>query len=178
MHKEHAPWSPLSLSGKVAFSATAALTTYLNLTGARWVPIVDNANLMFHEAGHLILGAFSARLSVYGGTLGQLAFPLIAMGTFARRRESLALAFASLWLVQNLWNISVYLGDAQAQLLPLVGGGDHDWTEILSRWNALARDQIYSARLREAGLVLLALVLGFLWKAPARDHPQNDQAPY
>jgi len=171
MGKEHAPWSPLSLPAKVAFSVTAALTAYLNLSGARWVPLVDNANLMFHEAGHLIVGAFSARLGVYGGTAGQLAFPLIAMLSFARRRESLALAFASLWLVQNLWNISVYLGDAQAQLLPLVGGGDHDWTEILTRWNALERDAVIARKVREAGMVMMAIMLGLLWKAPA---PRSD----
>jgi hypothetical protein len=29
--------------------------------------------------------------------------------------------------------------DARAQQLPLVGG-DHDWTEIFSRWNLLASD--------------------------------------
>ena len=45
-------------------------------TGDRFVPIVDHANLAFHEAGHLLVGLVSDRLSVYGGTFGQLVFPL------------------------------------------------------------------------------------------------------
>lgn len=37
-------------------------------------------------------------------------------------------------------NIARYVGDARAQVLPPVGSGGHDWTEILSRWGALALD--------------------------------------
>ena len=40
-----------------------------------WVPILDSANLAFHEAGHPIFGLFSSRLMVYGGTLMQLLLP-------------------------------------------------------------------------------------------------------
>ena len=40
--------------------------------GNRWVPILDSANLAFHEAGHPLVGILSSRLAVYGGTLFQL----------------------------------------------------------------------------------------------------------
>jgi hypothetical protein len=40
-----------------------------------WIPILDSANLAFHEAGHPLFGLLSARLSVYGGTLMQLLIP-------------------------------------------------------------------------------------------------------
>ena len=39
---------------------------------------VDGANLLFHEAGHLILRPFGDWLQFLGGTLGQLAFPIAA----------------------------------------------------------------------------------------------------
>mgnify|MGYP003513706261 CR=1 FL=1 len=48
-----------------------------------FVFIVDHANLLFHEAGHPIVGLFSQRLEPYGGTLGQLVFPLVLMMSFA-----------------------------------------------------------------------------------------------
>lgn len=40
----------------------------------------------------------------------------------------MGLAMAWVWLGENLLNIARYLGDARAQVLPLVGGGEHDWT--------------------------------------------------
>ena len=115
--------------------------------GDRWVPIVDHANLVFHEAGHLILGLLSGRLAVYGGTLGQLVFPVLALFAFRRRREPLAAALAAYWLCQNVLNIATYLGDARTLALPLIGGA-HDWQEILSRWGVLAWDTRLAALLR------------------------------
>jgi len=39
------------------------------------------------------------------------------------------------------------MADARAQVLPLVGGGEHDWTAIFARWGVLSYDT------RIAGLV-------------------------
>lgn len=41
---------------------------------------------------------------------------------------------------ENFWNIARYMADARSRVLPLVGGGEHDWTEIFLRWGALPRD--------------------------------------
>lgn len=113
-------------------------------TGDRFVPIVDHANLAFHEAGHLIVGLFSATLSVYGGTLGQLFFPLATAWQFARRRHTLGFALTAGWACESTLNIATYMGDARALQLPLIGGLDpqthHDWREILSRWGLLEAD--------------------------------------
>jgi hypothetical protein len=117
-------------------------------TGDRFVPIVDHANLVFHEAGHLILGIVSARLSVYGGTLGQLVFPILAAVHLARRRHTLGFALTGGWACESLLNVATYLGDARALELPLIGGLDpethHDWREILSRWGLLQADTTLS----------------------------------
>ncbi len=50
-----------------------------------WVPILDSANLAFHEAGHPLFGILSDRLMVYGGTLMQLLMPGIC--AFEMRRQ-------------------------------------------------------------------------------------------
>jgi len=42
-----------------------------------FVFVLDHANLLFHEAGHPIVGLFSARLEPYGVTLGQLVFKFV-----------------------------------------------------------------------------------------------------
>jgi hypothetical protein len=146
-----APWAPIA-GWQVSVAAAFALAACLfGLTGERWFPVLDSANLVFHEAGHPLVGALSHRLAVYGGTLLQLAIPAAVAVSFFRRREPLGFALAGVWLFQNFFNIARYLADARAQELPLVGGGDHDWTEILTRWNALHLDGTLGRLLAMAG---------------------------
>ena len=59
-----------------------------------WVPLLDSANLALHEAGHPLVGIFSTRLTVYGGTLFQLAFPLLAALQFRRSANPAGIAAA------------------------------------------------------------------------------------
>ena len=42
------------------------------------------------------------------------------------------------WLGESLLNVSVYAGDAVRQALPLVGGGEHDWTYLLTETGLIA----------------------------------------
>jgi hypothetical protein len=101
---------------------------------------LDHANLLFHEAGHPLIGLFSTRLEPYGGTLGQLTFPVLLAISFWRKREALSCAAAVIWFFENFLNIARYMADARALELPLVGGGDHDWSTIFTRWNVLPYD--------------------------------------
>ena len=61
------------------------------------------------------------------------------------------------WLFENFWNISRYMADARARVLPLVGDGEHDWTEIFLRWGALHRDTSI------AGFVTFLGWIGVCW---------------
>ena len=153
-------WTPVSGAGLAAYGAAAAVALVFLYGDDGWVPLLDSANLAFHEAGHPLTGLFSARLAVYGGTLGQLAFPVAAMVSFHRRRAALSFAFASLWLCENLFNIARYMADARTQSLPLVGGGEHDWTEIFSRWGLLESDGAVAGLLR---LVAWGGILATAW---------------
>ena len=107
---------------------------------AGWVPLLDSANLALHEAGHPIVGLFSERLESYGGTIFQLLFPAVVIVHFRRRGHDAGAAVGAVWLGENLHNVARYMADARAQELPLVGGGHHDWAEILSRWGLLQSD--------------------------------------
>ena len=152
-----ADWEPVSTAALAGGSVAVLIIIWLGNTGERWVWILDSANLAFHEAGHPLFGLFSNRLMVYGGTLGQLVFPIVATISFWARREALACSLGAVWLCENLWNVARYMADARAQELPLVGGGEHDWTEIFSRWGALNQDTAI------AGVVRLIGWLGLLW---------------
>jgi hypothetical protein len=134
-------WHPVGTPSFIASSLLVAVASFLANTGEHWVFILDSANLAFHEAGHRFFGLLlGERVAVYGGTLGQLVFPIVATAAFWWRREELSFALCPAWLFENFWNIARYMADARARVLPLVGGGEHDWTEILSRWHLLQRD--------------------------------------
>lgn len=155
------PWNPIRKEAFIGTLLLISVVCYFANTEARWVPILDSANLLFHEAGHPIFGLFSSRLMVYGGTLGQCFFPLVATFQFWQKRAACSFALSLVWLFENFWNIDRYMADARAQVLPLVGGGEHDWTEIFSRWNVLNQDTVIAQRVH--GLAWLGVVLTCAW---------------
>jgi len=127
---------------------------------------LDHANLLFHEAGHPIIGIFSTRLEPYGGTLGQLTFPVLLAVSFWRKGQALACAASGIWFFENWLNISRYMADARALELPLVGGGDHDWNTIFTRWNILQYDLDIAHWVNGigwTGMLLAALWVGWCW---------------
>lgn len=106
---------------------------------------LDRVDLVIHEAGHLFFRWFGQFLGVLGGTIGQLFVPAAFTVYFHLRREYFSSAVTLFWVGQNLFNISVYVKDAQAMALPLVavgGGGDtiHDWNYILFKVGLLRWD--------------------------------------
>jgi len=127
---------------------------------------LDHANLLFHEAGHPMVGLFSSRLETYGGTLGQLTFPVLLAVSFWRKRQALAVAAAVIWFFENWLNIARYMADARALELPLVGGGDHDWNTIFTRWDILQYDLNIATAVRFTGwtgMGLAVLWVGWRW---------------
>jgi hypothetical protein len=137
-------WQKVSAPAFAAAAVFALAMLYFAHSGSHWVYPLDNANLAFHEFGHPFFGVFSERLMVYGGTLGQLVFPIVTLLVFWYRREAASCAICTIWLFENLFNIARYMADARAHELPLVGGLDpelyHDWTEIFVRWHVLNLD--------------------------------------
>ena len=131
-----------------------------------YISIIDDANLMFHEAGHLIFGLLGETPGLYGGTLGQLVFPVTSVVVFWRQEQWLSASVASLWFFENINNIAPYVGDARSQKLPLLGGGEHDWTNILSRWGGLEYDSTLESILIVVAWAGLFATLGwtsYLW---------------
>src|SRR5215831_11094764 len=126
-------WEPLTRARLAGFAAGLGVFLFvLFRSEPGFVFLLDHANLLFHEAGHPIVGLFSWRLEPYGGTIGQLVFPCVFAANFWRGRKPIAFAAAVIWLSENLLNIARYIADARTMILPLVGGGDHDWNTILS----------------------------------------------
>ncbi len=166
MRLDLGPWQPVTTeqwAGAVGF--TAVVVALLVAGDPGWTPVLDSANLAFHEAGHLLYGVLGATAELYGGVLGQLTFPVVALVVFTLRRQPHAVAVAAVWLCQNLMNIARYMADARAQELPLVGGGEHDFLHIFTRWDALDADTAIAAWTRGLGWIGGAAALAWLtWR--------------
>jgi hypothetical protein len=104
--------------------------------------LIDNADLVIHEAGHLFFKFFGSFIYTLGGTLMQIILPSIIFYYFFRNSYRTGMQFSLLWLGQNLINISVYAADAQARRLPLLGGDNvyHDWHYLLGKTGILQYD--------------------------------------
>jgi hypothetical protein len=150
-------WTPVTRPAAIALTAFAAWIIWGHFfSQGHWLLLLDNANLALHEAGHPLVGIFSYRLMVYGGTLFQLLFPALFMCHFHRQGQRTGWIAALMWLGESLMNVAHYMKDARAQVLPLVGGGDHDWTEIFSRWGVLQADVRIGTLTSLLGLCLVA----------------------
>jgi hypothetical protein len=119
----------------------------------------------------VFLSPFGHIIHVLGGTLGQLAVPGLLIWYFlGRRNDAFAASFCLWWCGENLINVSTYMADARALALPLVGGGEHDWTELFFRWNTLDERSVVriSSATRSAGdvIMLLGLAWGILFVLP------------
>lgn len=104
-------------------------------------------NLPFHEAGHVFLSPFGRFLTVLGGSLFQVAIPLLCAGVFlAKNRDPFAASVAAWWAGESLLDLAPYVADARALALPLIGGRTgaevegHDWEYLLTTLGLLRRD--------------------------------------
>lgn len=127
----------------------------------RWL---DSLDLAIHEAGHLVFAVGGEFLGLLGGTLLQLIVPATFAVALWRHGDRHGATVPLWWLGQNCWNISVYIRDARAQDLPLVGGGEHDWALLLGQVGWLERDQTLGGVVFLAGAVLYATAVLAGWR--------------
>lgn len=130
--------------------------------------LIDNADLVIHEAGHFFFRFFGRFMLYAGGTLMQILLPSLLVWHFWRHQYRVGVQVSMLWLGQNLINISVYAADARARRLPLLGGdaGEHDWWNMLRMVDLLAYDQAIGTLFFVLAIGVFAALLAvprFLW---------------
>jgi len=123
------------------------------LADAEYWDLLDDLNLAIHEAGHLVFQPFGEQGMTLGGSLFQLLVPLVFVGYFVRHRQRFAASIVLAWVAASLLNVAVYIGDASAQELPLLGGENvvHDWWFLLTEWDLLPRDTAIAGNVRMVG---------------------------
>jgi len=152
-----------SRAGRFALTGLLALYGFRLLLHPEAGSLMDNVDLPIHETGHLVFAPFGEFMQFLGGTLFQLIMPAAFVAYFVRRRDTHAASVALWWVAQSFWNISVYVADARAENLPLVGGGEHDWAYLLTRLGWLKFDHVISRDVWFLGvLVYIVAVVGGL----------------
>ncbi|MBZ9711982.1 hypothetical protein [Deinococcus multiflagellatus] len=148
----------------------------LGLLAALWVTVpgvlhplnpgwLSGVNLIFHEAGHMLLMFAGETLMLLGGSLLQLLVPGACAAAFLWRGDRFAAGLTTLWLAHSLSGVAAYIRDAPRRDLPLITGDPdtHDWWQLLGGWNALdaadplGRFVLFLAYAAVVGGVLLAL---------------------
>lgn len=166
MSTSEIPPSDLAIRGRtptrplrLAFILFLAIYGVICMTSPEKGRLLDNVNLAIHETGHLVFAPFGDFMSLLGGTLFQLIMPGAFVAYFLRRGDGYAAGVVLWWVAQNFWNISVYAADARSRLLPLVGGGEHDWHHILLRLGLLQQDWLVAKLIHVTGIVVFGAAL-------------------
>lgn len=121
--------------------------------------LIDNADLIIHEAGHFFFGFMGNFIQAAGGTLMQILFPSFLSWYFFRNGYRIGFQIFIFWLGQNLLNISVYVADAPLRRLPLLGNGKHDWCYLLGQLNLLDHANEVAIVFYSLGIVMFAIAV-------------------
>ncbi|MDX1430137.1 MAG: hypothetical protein R3282_07615 [Rhodothermales bacterium] len=135
--------------------------------------LLDNADLLVHEAGHFFFGFFGQFIRVAGGTLMQIALPSLLVWHFLRHSYRTGAQISMYWLGHNFLNISVYAADARARLLPLLGGNrsGHDWHYLLGRTGLLEHDDVVGYFFVALAILTFLLLLIMPWFVQQKEQP-------
>lgn len=143
---------------------TLAFLTYvvISRTLSGTLPFLHTVDLIFHEAGHTLTLPFGKFIHFLGGTIGQLAVPVFLLFAFLRKGDFIGLYVSLWWVGQNLLDISLYVGDARLQQIPLLGG-EHDWLYLLGEMRLLQYDTAIAKTILFLGIVIMIVSVLLLY---------------
>jgi hypothetical protein len=171
-------YARLALAGLLAWLAWGAFRDELG-----YIPLLSDIDLAIHEFGHMLFMPFGIQvlgrtMMILGGSLTQVAFPLIFFGYFLRkhdgapRRDVFAAMVCLWWSAINLLDVSIYCADSRAGELMLLDGltgkesDGHDWNNLLTTWGLLEHDTVIARWMRAiAALVCVASIAIAIWSA-------------
>jgi hypothetical protein len=158
--------------------ARAALFALLVIYGV-WLALMDvpswqmSSSLIhlpmvpIHEFGHVIFRPFGEFMHLLGGSLFQVALPLVFGGIFlVKNRDPFAAAAMLWWSAVAVMDIAPYVYDAQVPQHVLLTGrtgetGAHDFIDVLGDLGLLTRAQAVGYVVHRFGVVMLAA--SFVW---------------
>jgi hypothetical protein len=155
-----------------------------------YIPLLSDIDLAIHEFGHMLFMPFGIQflgntMMILGGSLTQVAFPLIFFGYFLRkhddapRRDVFAAMVCLWWSGINLLSVAIYCADSRAGQLMLIDGSTgqesdgHDWNNLLTRWGLLEHDTVIGRWMRAiAFVVCIGSIIVAVWSELQRPREQ------
>lgn len=126
---------------------------------------ISSLNIFFHEAGHIIFSIFGHILMVLGGTLMELVIPGLFLFYFHRKNQIPGMVFSLWWLSVAVYDVALYIGDARARMLPLIGGQEgHDWAYLLGHFGLRNFDTLFSRILIIISLCITLYMIFLIYK--------------
>ena len=135
-----------------------------------------------HELGHLVFAPFGPWVGVAGGSLAQILLPVAAGALMLHHRDYFGVAVTGIWLSASLSNMAIYIADARARELTLLGFGEdplHDWAYLLSSVGLLQSDLAIARLTRLVAFAVLAVsatIGAWLCLTMARQRPDPLEA--
>lgn len=131
---------------------------YYAKTYTEW-HFIDNANLIFHEAGHTIFYFFGQFISIAMGSGLQILLPLFILVYFFIKNKNIEGSLCLMWTGQNFLNVSIYAGDAIKMSLDLLGGDTviHDWNYLLGTTHLLKYTEIVGKTFYGIGIIIILI---------------------
>lgn len=145
-----------------------------------WSPLesrlIDGANLLIHEAGHLFFRPLGEFMMIAGGSLFQIIMPAIFVGYFIKQKSFYSAAMVLFWVGESILNVSVYAADSLALQLPLIGGPDsiHDWNYLLGQLGMLKSTPKIAGFIRLLGTIVILLALIWAIKSALQTDAEED----
>ena len=174
-HAERRERDPLKTGVALVF---AAYFLWAALYPQDW-RLIDNFNLVMHEAGHILFIPLGEFMTIAGGSLFQVIVPTIFAVYFFYHKKHFSCALVLFMVGESLLNVYVYAGDAVLMQLPLLGGDDsiHDWNWMLDRLGLLGSTREIAGLIRLAGT--LTITASVVWSlASARRSPRIEPLPF
>jgi hypothetical protein len=128
------------------------------------VPLLGDVDTAVHEFGHMLFMPFGIAILgrtmvILGGSLTQVAFPLVFAGYFLyqrpeKQRDVFAAMVCVWWSAMNLLSVAIYCADSRAGRLMLLDGltgqesDGHDWYNLLDGWGLLEHDMAIARWMR------------------------------
>jgi hypothetical protein len=120
----------------------------------------------FHELGHVVFSFAGHFIGSLMGSGTQVLIPIVAgVMLWKQQGDYFGAAVCGFWLSFSLFELAVYVADARAMELPLVGmtsDPEHDWHYLLSTLGILGADTFLAFLMR---LVAAAIGIASIWFA-------------
>ncbi len=123
---------------------------------------IHGVDLIIHEAGHVFFLVFGQFLHVLGGSLLQVAVPALCAVYFFWQRQPASFAVALFWMGESITDVAIYMADARAMALPLLGGGHHDWNYLLGTLGLLGAAGFLATLTYGLGALIILAALAIL----------------